>query len=91
MAESANQTNNIKTSDPFSKDIRITNQISSYNQEQLSKWVDNNGNEVKQVFGFNANAELVNGRAAMFGFIMLILTELAFGSEPVTRSLFGIG
>ena len=91
MAESANQTNNIKTSDPFSKDIRITNQISSYNQEQLSKWVDNNGNEVKQDFGFNANAELVNGRAAMFGFIMLILTELAFGSEPVTRSLFGIG
>ena len=90
MLESANQINNIKTSEALSEESPTINSLDSYNQEQLSKWIDNNGNEVKQVFGFNANAELVNGRAAMFGFIMLILTELAFGSEPVTRSLFGI-
>ena len=59
--------------------------------DSLPKWINNEGEEVKEVFGFNSNAELVNGRAAMFGFIMLILTELVFGSEPVTRALFGIG
>ena len=31
------------------------------------KWVDNQGDEVKNVFGFNSSAELVNGRAAMIG------------------------
>ena len=55
-----------------------------------SKWVDNNGMEVKKVFGFNYNAELVNGRAAMFGFLMLLITELSFSGEPVTRVIFGI-
>ena len=55
-----------------------------------SKWVDNQGDEVKNVFGFNSSAELVNGRAAMIGFIMLILTELVFKGRPVTSSIFGI-
>ncbi|KGG14320.1 putative high light inducible protein [Prochlorococcus sp. SS52] len=55
-----------------------------------AKWVDNNDNEVTQVFGFNENAELVNSRAAMIGFIMLILTELIFNGKPVTLSIFGI-
>ena len=55
-----------------------------------SKWVDNQGYEVKNVFGFNSSAELVNGRAAMIGFLMLILTELAFKGRPVTSSIFGI-
>ena len=67
---------------------------SVYNEnvgEKYSGWIDNNGNEVEDVFGFTQNAELVNGRAAMFGFLMLILTELVFGLEPVTKSLFGIG
>jgi len=27
---------------------------------------------------------------AMVGFLMLILTELAFGGEPVTLKIFGI-
>mgnify|MGYP001181377539 CR=1 FL=1 len=54
------------------------------------KWLDNDDKEVDQVFGFNQNAELVNSRAAMIGFIMLILTELAFGGDPVTLSIFGI-
>mgnify|MGYP001308529049 CR=1 FL=1 len=58
---------------------------------EYSKWVDNSGNEVKEVFGFNENAELVNSRAAMFGFIMLILTELVFKGEAATKSIFGIG
>ena len=35
-------------------------------------------------------AELVNGRAAMIGFIMLILTELVFKGRPVTSAIFGI-
>ena len=57
---------------------------------EYSKWVDNQGDEVKNVFGFNSSAELVNGRAAMIGFIMLILTELVFSGRPVTSSIFGI-
>ena len=55
-----------------------------------SKWVDNQGEEVKNVFGFNSSAELVNGRAAMIGFLMLLLTELVFNGRPVTSSIFGI-
>ena len=57
---------------------------------EYSKWVDNKGDEVKNVFGFNSSAELVNGRAAMIGFFMLILTELVFNGRPVTSSIFGI-
>ena len=55
-----------------------------------SKWVDNKGDEVKNVFGFNSSAELVNGRAAMIGFLMLLLTELVLKGKPVTSSIFGI-
>tara|TARA_Y100001970_G_scaffold194222_1_gene236130 strand:- start:4231 stop:4500 length:270 start_codon:yes stop_codon:yes gene_type:complete len=55
-----------------------------------AKWVDNNNNEVKKVFGFNSNAELVNGRSAMVGFIMLIITELVLSGKPVTSSIFGL-
>ena len=54
------------------------------------KWINNKGEEVEQVFGFNENAELVNGRLAMVGFLMLILTELAFAGEPATLKIFGI-
>ena len=60
------------------------------NDSENSKWVDNQGDEVKNVFGFNSSAELVNGRAAMVGFLMLILTELVFSGRPVTSSIFGI-
>ena len=62
----------------------------SLNDKEYSKWVDNQGDEVKNVFGFNSSAELVNGRAAMIGFLMLILTELVFSGRPVTSSIFGI-
>ena len=55
-----------------------------------SRWVDNQGDEVEKVFGFNSSAELVNGRAAMIGFLMLILTELVLSGRPVTSSIFGI-
>tara|TARA_B100001113_G_C20523841_1_gene368620 strand:+ start:24 stop:266 length:243 start_codon:yes stop_codon:yes gene_type:complete len=58
--------------------------------ENNSKWIDNSGEEIKQVFGFNSSAELVNGRAAMVGFLMLILTELVLSGRPVTSSIFGI-
>ena len=77
------------------KDSQMENQnddsiykISTDNEN--SKWVDNQGDEVKNVFGFNRSAELVNGRAAMIGFLMLILTELVFRGRPVTSSIFGI-
>ena len=63
--------------------------ISSIN-DQESKWIDNSGEEVNDVFGFNTSAELVNGRAAMVGFLMLILTELVFHGRPVTSAIFGI-
>ena len=62
----------------------------SKHDENNSKWIDNSGEEVKQVFGFNSSAELVNGRAAMVGFLMLILTELVLSGRPVTSSIFGI-
>tara|TARA_A100001388_G_scaffold162458_1_gene121176 strand:+ start:382 stop:624 length:243 start_codon:yes stop_codon:yes gene_type:complete len=62
----------------------------SLTNNEDSKWVDNQGEEVKNVFGFNSSAELVNGRAAMIGFFMLILTELVFNGRPVTSSIFGI-
>ena len=63
---------------------------SSSSDNEYSKWVDNQGDEVKNVFGFNSSAELVNGRAAMIGFLMLILTELVLSGRPVTSSIFGI-
>ena len=74
------------------------NSIENFNEEtnnsssdsEYSKWVDNQGDEVKNVFGFNSSAELVNGRAAMIGFLMLLLTELVFKGRPVTSSIFGI-
>ena len=62
----------------------------SSTDNEYSKWVDNQGDEVKNVFGFNSSAELVNGRAAMIGFLMLLLTELVFNGRPVTSSIFGI-
>ena len=62
----------------------------SKDDENNSKWIDNSGEEVKQVFGFNSSAELVNGRAAMVGFLMLIFTELVLSGRPVTSSIFGI-
>ena len=71
-----------------SRNDDITNKSSTNNE--YSKWVDNQGDEVKDVFGFNSSAELVNGRAAMIGFLMLILTELIFNGRPVTSSIFGI-
>ena len=67
------------------KDLNNKSSNSDY-----SKWVDNQGDEVKNVFGFNSSAELVNGRAAMIGFLMLLLTELVFKGRPVTSSIFGI-
>ena len=66
----------------------FTDTLSTDNE--YSKWVDNQGDDVKNVFGFNSSAELVNGRAAMVGFFMLILTELVFSGRPVTSSIFGI-
>ncbi len=66
----------------------FTNKSSTDNE--YSKWLNNQGDEVKNVFGFNSSAELVNGRAAMIGFLMLILTELVFNGRPVTSSIFGI-
>ena len=69
--------------------VEDSENISTYNNQQ-SKWIDNSGDEVNDVFGFNTSAELVNGRAAMVGFFMLILTELVFHGRPVTSAIFGI-
>ena len=62
----------------------------SQSLQSYPKWINNKGEEVKQVFGFNEIAELVNARVAMIGFLMLLLTELAFGGEPATLKIFGI-
>ena len=60
------------------------------NLNESPKWINNRGEEVKQVFGFNENAELVNARLAMIGFLMLIITEIVFSGEPATQKIFGI-
>ena len=80
---------NENSDDSTIKNINKDFDNKSINSE-YSKWVDNQGDEVKNVFGFNTSAELVNGRAAMIGFLMLILTELVFNGRPVTSSIFGI-
>ena len=77
------------------KDFSMENQNDDFTDElptdnEDSRWVDNQGDEVEKVFGFNSSAELVNGRAAMIGFLMLILTELVYSGRPVTSSIFGI-
>ena len=72
-----------------SESIEDSKNISTTNSKD-SKWINNSGDEVNDVFGFNASAELVNGRAAMVGFFMLILTELVFHGRPVTSAIFGI-
>ena len=78
---------NNKLNDP--EPIEDSKNISTMNNQD-PKWIDNKGDEVNDVFGFNASAELVNGRAAMVGFFMLILTELVFQGRPVTSAIFGI-
>ena len=76
------ETYNNQIGEEFKPSINIDNKD--------SKWIDNSGEEVKDVFGFNSSAELVNGRAAMVGFLMLILTEIIFKGRPVTSAIFGI-
>ena len=91
-SENNNQSINSKPDD--TKTIEPKNNPEPIDQSQslnsYPKWINNKGEEVKQVFGFNENAELVNARVAMIGFLMLILTELAFSGEPVTLRIFGI-
>ncbi len=90
----------VSSSNPNENDLK--NLDSQVNKENISteqktpdhhnpKWINNEGLEVEQVFGFNKNAELVNGRVAMVGFLMLVITELYFSGVPVTKSIFGIG
>ena len=69
-------------------DLKLIDQNNSMNDSP--KWINNRGEEVTEVFGFNENAELVNARLAMIGFLMLILTELAFSGKPATQAIFGI-
>ena len=83
----SHDTKTIETIDD-SDNSELINQNPSLNSSP--KWINNKGEEVKQVFGFNENAELVNARVAMIGFLMLILTELAFSGEPATQKIFGI-
>ncbi len=96
MSKSDSETNNKS----INSDLDDTETIANKNESKLidqsqnlnsyPKWINNKGEEVKQVFGFNENAELVNARVAMIGFLMLLLTELAFGGEPATLKIFGI-
>ena len=79
------ENNNLNDSELI-EDLKNTSPINN----QDSKWIDNRGDKVNDVFGFNASAELVNGRAAMVGFLMMILTELVFHGRPVTSAIFGI-
>ena len=76
---------NIQNSNSTSDDIDKIDPINKPNlidqNQKLNespKWINNKGEEVKEIFGFNENAELVNARVAMIGFLLLIITELAF-------------
>ena len=78
----------------YKKEIETLSNSESIDQSSSlnssPKWINNRGEEVEQVFGFNENAELVNARVAMIGFLLLIITELAFAGEPATQKIFGI-
>ena len=86
------QNSNSKSDDIDKIEPRNNTNLIDQNQNlnESPKWINNRGEEVKQVFGFNENAELVNARVAMIGFLMLIITELAFSGEPATQKIFGI-
>ena len=96
MSEIDSEVNNqsVNSEPDDTKTIESQNSPEVIDQSQslksYPKWINNKGEEVKQVFGFNENAELVNARVAMIGFLMLLLTELAFGGEPATLKIFGI-
>ena len=96
MSDNDTESNIQKNNSEFSetKKIETTNDADLIDQgprlNTSPKWINNKGEEVKEVFGFNENAELVNARVAMIGFLMLILTELAFAGEPATQKIFGI-
>jgi len=94
MSENDSEINNRNSKSDDTKEIEPINDPEQIDQSQRidssPKWINNKGEEVKQVFGFNENAELVNARVAMIGFLMLILTELAFAGEPATQKIFGI-
>ena len=96
MSENDFKGNNefISTEVDDTKTNESVNESKSIDQEaSLSsspKWINNRGEEIEQVFGFNENAELVNARVAMIGFLMLILTEIAFAGAPATQKIFGI-
>ena len=91
-SEINNQNRNLASDDTKKiepiQDTELIDQNKRLNESP--KWINNRGEEVNQVFGFNENAELVNARVAMIGFLMLILTELAFAGEPATMKIFGI-
>ena len=92
-SEANNKGKNWEENDPKTIEPKNKKSLVDQNKDLSSypKWINNNGEEVKQVFGFNENAELVNARVAMIGFLMLILTELVFAGEPATLKIFGIG
>ena len=96
MSEIDSEVNNqsVNSEPDDTKTIESQNSPEPIDQSQslksYPKWINNKGEEVKQVFGFNENAELINARVAMVGFLMLILTELAFAGEPATQKIFGI-
>ena len=89
--DASNSKNDLDSTDDSANIPSKSNQIEDYENNLNARWINNKGDEVEEVFGFNENAELVNSRAAMFGFLMLILTELVFKGEAATKSIFGIG
>ncbi len=76
--------------DEITKSSKAINIEKPIEKKSEAKWINNEGKEVENVFGFTENAELVNARAAMVGFLMLVITELIFKGQPVTHTIFGI-
>jgi len=62
------------------------------NQQIIDNKLDEKSIEINDEykFGWSSYSEITNGRYAMIGFLMLILTELVFSGRPVTSSIFGI-
>ena len=94
MSNNHSEINIERTDSDDMEEVEALNHSEQNNSSQRlnpsPKWINNKGEEVKQVFGFNENAELVNARVAIIGFLMLVLTELAFAGEPATLKIFGI-
>jgi len=86
------QTNSEVTNLDDESTIEKQKDINYINENNGNKKLNEKSKDVEEEykFGWSSYSEITNGRFAMIGFLMLILTELVFSGRPVTSSIFGI-